>query len=378
MYSPKEVECYLEGKFVSVDSGKPYPDYDPVKCKTDHDLFDSVQPEETVYIGQDFNSGFNKAVALIVRDGIIYIIKEYSFPDLRSAPKVMRYDFPKNVIKWIPDATGSEKVMLFRKELRAHGIRVMMRKKNPLVADRIFLINKLFYTGRMYVCPFCKNLDNDLIIRQNDPKSGLPMKGTSESAPDHLCFTGETKIATNKGLVRIDNIKIGDMILTRNGYKKCTASMKTGHKEVHKYRIGDKTICCTEDHPIFTIDSGMVPAKNLICSSMCVTLTTWHTESLSYSIVSASSAQERVLVGMRDVYNITVEGDHEYFADGVLVSNCDSLEYAVTYMVQWLKELKDIYSVTLGRRLQHRIEAGLVNEKDAAYAQDIEVSDEIA
>jgi hypothetical protein len=74
---------------------------------------------------------------------------------------------------------------------------------------------------------------------------------------------------------------------------------------------------------------------------------------------------------MMDVYNITVEGDHEYFADGVLVSNCDALEYATTYMVQWLKELKDIYSATLGRRLQHRIEAGLVNENDAMYSQDI-------
>jgi hypothetical protein len=29
------------------------------------------------------------------------------------------------------------------------------------------------------------------------------------------------------------------------------------------------------------------------------------------------------------VYNITVEGEHEYFAQGVLVANCDSLRYAV-------------------------------------------------
>lgn len=370
LYSKKEVECLLEGKFVSIDSGKPYPDYDPVKCKMRSDLFDSVEENETIYIGQDFNSGFNKAVALIIREGIIFAIKEYSFPDLRSAPKVMRYDFPKNLIKWIPDATGSEKVMLFKKELRANGIKVMMRSRNPPIQDRTFLVNKLFYSGRMFVCPFCKDLDNALVIRQNDPKTGLPMKGKTESAPDHLCFAGETKIATNKGLVRIDNIKIGDMILTRNGYKKCTASMKTGHKEVHKYRIGDKTICCTEDHPIFTVDSGMLPAKDLTRSSMCVTLNTWHTESLSYSIVSASSAPESVRVGMMDVYNITVEGDHEYFADGVLVSNCDALEYAITYMVLWLRELKDIYTVTLGRRIEKRIEAGLSNAEDENYVDD--------
>jgi hypothetical protein len=29
-----------------------------------------------------------------------------------------------------------------------------------------------------------------------------------------------------------------------------------------------------------------------------------------------------------DVYNLTVEGEHEYFANGILVSNCDALAYA--------------------------------------------------
>ena len=29
------------------------------------------------------------------------------------------------------------------------------------------------------------------------------------------------------------------------------------------------------------------------------------------------------------VYNITVEDEHEYFANGILVSNCDSIRYAI-------------------------------------------------
>ena len=31
--------------------------------------------------------------------------------------------------------------------------------------------------------------------------------------------------------------------------------------------------------------------------------------------------------GRADVFNLTVEGAHEYFAEGVLVSNCDALRY---------------------------------------------------
>lgn len=36
-----------------------------------------------------------------------------------------------------------------------------------------------------------------------------------------------------------------------------------------------------------------------------------------------------VTVGRADVYNLTVDEHHEYFAHGVLVSNCDAARYAV-------------------------------------------------
>lgn len=37
--------------------------------------------------------------------------------------------------------------------------------------------------------------------------------------------------------------------------------------------------------------------------------------------------------GKGPVYNLTVEGEREYFANGVLVHNCDALVYAVTYLL---------------------------------------------
>lgn len=187
IYNEKERECLLEGKFISINSGLVYPDYNPAKDKiTDYDVYTTIQQDDTVYIGQDFNIGFNKAVAGIVRDGVIYIVKEYAFPDIRRAPEVYRYDFPENEIRWIPDATYNHHLPEFKKELRKYGIRVVYRAKNPLVKDRSFLINKLFCADRMKLSS-CPELDNSLIIRQNDEKTGLPSKGKGESAPDHLC-----------------------------------------------------------------------------------------------------------------------------------------------------------------------------------------------
>lgn len=34
--------------------------------------------------------------------------------------------------------------------------------------------------------------------------------------------------------------------------------------------------------------------------------------------------------GREAVYSMTVEGEHEYFADGILVCNCDALRYSIS------------------------------------------------
>jgi hypothetical protein len=37
--------------------------------------------------------------------------------------------------------------------------------------------------------------------------------------------------------------------------------------------------------------------------------------------------------GHHPVYNLTVEGENEYFANGVLVHNCDALVWALTELM---------------------------------------------
>lgn len=243
IYNEKEQKCLLEGQFVSVDSGMVYPDYNPKVNKISYSIYDTVTEDETIFIGQDFNIGFNKAIAAIERNGILYVVKEYSFPDIRRAPEVYRYDFPKNRIRWIPDATYNQHLPEFKKELKANQIEIIYRAKNPLVRDRTFLINKMFYSERLFISCDCKELDNALIMRQIDKDTGLPAKGKGESAPDHLC---------------------------------------------------------------------------------------------------------------------------------------DALEYVCSYVVGWLPAFKDLYKVTLGRRIEKRIEAGLSTEEEERYTVDQSVAEKLA
>lgn len=185
IYNEKETACLLEGKFVSIDSGLVFPDYNPARNKLDVDLYEHVRDTSMpVYIGQDFNSFGNNAVAFAVMDGAIVAVKDYEFPDIRRAPEVFRYDFPTSDILWIPDMTYKEHFGEFKKELRAFNIKIAYRSCNPLVGDRNFACNKLFVAERLFVCPLCKGLEDTLLTWQKDPKTGQPSKG-DKGAPDH-------------------------------------------------------------------------------------------------------------------------------------------------------------------------------------------------
>lgn len=186
IYNEKERDCLLEGKFVSIDSGLVFPDYDPKNNKLDTDLYDFVKnnPEYPVYIGQDFNSGFYNAVAFTILENSIIAIKDYEFPDIRRAPEVFRYDFPENRIVWVPDMTYKEHFSEFKKELRIFKIDLALRSCNPLVGDRNFACNKLFVAQRLFICPMCKGLETTLLTWQKDPRTGKPYKG-GKGAPDH-------------------------------------------------------------------------------------------------------------------------------------------------------------------------------------------------
>lgn len=126
----------------------------------------------------------NNAIAFVVKKGCIIAIKDYEFPDIRRAPEVFRYDFPTQKIVWIPDMTYKEHFAEFKKELRTYRISIAYRSCNPLVADRNFACNKLFYAERLFICPICKDTEKTLLTWQKDPKTGAPSKG-GHGAPDH-------------------------------------------------------------------------------------------------------------------------------------------------------------------------------------------------
>lgn len=187
IYDDKETACLLEGKFIAIDTGRVFPQFDRAKHYLPYDLWDSLPVGSTVYLAQDFNqgSGFNKAIAVYIHDGVAYVVKEYDFPDWTTAPKVFRSDFRTQKLFWIPDMTYKDHFTMISRSLQAYDIRPVFKESNPLVSDRNFAINACFHSERLFVCHFCKDAADAFMHWQNDKRTGRPSKGKTASSPDH-------------------------------------------------------------------------------------------------------------------------------------------------------------------------------------------------
>jgi hypothetical protein len=184
MYTPEEKRVFMDAEFLSIAKGRVLGDFSWERNYLDYDMDRELLPGETVYIGMDFNVSYNRASAYIVREGVIYCVKYYDFPNAQDAPSVFRHDFPEQRVLWIPDVTIKDSFPMFSRELRKYGIQIIYRKKSPLVEDTVFLVNKLFYTGRLMVCKIAKDVAEACALAMRDKDNKIP-KGLGPSSPIH-------------------------------------------------------------------------------------------------------------------------------------------------------------------------------------------------
>jgi hypothetical protein len=186
LYNENEKLAFLEGRFVNLSQGKVYPEYNEVNNRLSNIV--EVMPTDTIYIGQDLNMGFSKAVAVIVRDNQLIVVRTFSFKQIGSAPSLLRSTFPENKIIWFPDASSKEIMRGYITEMSAYDVECRISNFNPPILERVFLVNKLFRLNRMLLAPgkITDDLSIALKVRSYDD-AGKPEKGRGELSPDHLC-----------------------------------------------------------------------------------------------------------------------------------------------------------------------------------------------
>jgi len=122
---------------------------------------------------------------------------------------------------------------------------------------------------------------------------------------DDLCFVANTKIATPFGDKNIQDIKVGDKVLTSDGYQEVIRTSKRQAKVI--CNVG---LCGTPNHPVFSKEHNCYKSLKDIKENEIVRLNDKQYECQN-------------LMGVQTVYNIEVANVHNYYANGILVHNCN-------------------------------------------------------
>lgn len=77
------------------------------------------------------------------------------------------------------------------------------------------------------------------------------------------CLKEGTRINTSKGLIPIENIKVGNEVLTQYGYKKVTNFFPNGQQKVYRLVCDGREVYATKDHEFLSNDGSFKKLKDL-------------------------------------------------------------------------------------------------------------------
>lgn len=146
-YPPALISAYLDGQFVNLTSGSVYPNFDRVLNHSS----ETMQKNEPLHIGLDFNRLNMTAVIGVIRDGLPITVDELT--GVRDTPEMARllnerYKNAGHSIIIYPDASGQNASSKNATEsdftiLRQAGFVIKVDSRNPAVMDRVNSVNAM-------------------------------------------------------------------------------------------------------------------------------------------------------------------------------------------------------------------------------------------
>ena len=192
-YTESQINAYLNGEFVNLNSASVYQSYN----RKSHRTNEVALPNEKLIVGLDFNITNMNAVVHVMRNKILYAVDEVSgCYDTQTMCDTLKHNYPNNIIEINPDASGNARSTSGASDfsiLRQNGMIISAPKKNPNVNERVNAVNMAFQNDRYYVndkmCPaYSEALENQSY------KNGVPDK---QSGFDHITEAGGYAVHKN-------------------------------------------------------------------------------------------------------------------------------------------------------------------------------------
>lgn len=213
------------------------------------------------------------------------------------------------------------KLLLGKKDLEGHNPKMLIASKNLTFMKKTLtglLEQNLKETNSEYSYDKAHNIitvgNVELLLIPDEDESSI--YGFS-----CCCFKGGTLVTTDKGDKSIEEIKEGDLVLTRKGFKKVTHSWCSGEKDCISVNVEGSEIICTPDHRFIDAFNNEIEVQDL--TEEITLLKAVKFRKNKYQLRPAHlTAKTSCVVEHCKVYDIEVEDCHEFFANGVLVHNC--------------------------------------------------------
>lgn len=176
--------------------------------------------------------------------------------------------------------------------------------------------------------------------------SDLPVKGAACEGVDHVCFVAGTKVKTLRGEVGIETITKRDMVETSVGMRMVQQPIsrsepqevwKIEFKEYAWQRRGGSIFRKTKCRKFSLIGTADHPIMWTYRQKTWVKLSEWkryQTAVTDDRTVAYCSKKPVKLKRLRKVFNMQVMYQHDYFANGILVSNCDAWRYGLINAIE--------------------------------------------
>ena len=161
------------------------------------------------------------------------------------------------------------------------------------------------------------------------------------------CFVAGTLIKTKEGFKNIEDISVGDYVLTHtNTYKKVIETyVKEYYDDLYEIKLYglDKPVVCTKNHPFYTYRDGefkWIMAADLSSSDFIAQVS--HVRRFGPLVICGDLKEKRIdnhicnkieslkIIHNESccVYNLEVEDDHSYTANYFVVHNCTDFSNA--------------------------------------------------
>lgn len=191
MYPGPEIDAYIEGEFVNLNSGSVYPQFNRLL----NGSTDTYLPGEHLHIGMDFNVMNMSAVVHVIRNGQPIAVDEITKGrDTPYMVELLKAKYSGHPVTIYPDASGGSRKAVDASLtdlalLRKGGFSVSAPRANPKVRDRLLSMNGAFCNAEGFR-RYLVNLDRcpeyvSCLEQQAYDKNGEPDKsGNLDHLPD--------------------------------------------------------------------------------------------------------------------------------------------------------------------------------------------------